>query len=111
MPLGAPTHTMEGPSHHFDHSWYTPPQSDPKLVFFGVLFLRCLPAVFFDALGAQFGPPNLSQMVSKMKPTSKHETSEFDVIYYTFALFSAFEERICWCFLLFLGDVKMGKNM
>ena len=65
------------------HFWT--PQSDPKLVFFGVLFLRCLEGLFFDALGAQFGPPNLSQMVSKMKPTSKHEHVEFAAIYYTFA--------------------------
>ena len=39
----------------------------------------------FDALGVQFGPPNLSQMVSKMKPTSKHEHVEIVVMYYTFA--------------------------
>ena len=65
------------------HFWTS--QSDPKLVFFGVLFLRCLPAVFFDALGAQFGPPNLSQTASKMKPTSKLKHVDFAVIYYTFA--------------------------
>ena len=65
------------------HFWT--PKSDPKLVFFWVLFLRCLPALLFDALGAQFGPPNLSQMVSKMKPTPKHEHVDFAVIYYTFA--------------------------
>ena len=43
-------------------------------------------------------------MVSKMKPTSKHEHIEFAAIYYTFAWLLASEEPTCWCcFVIFAG--------
>ena len=116
VPLGAPTHTKRGPSHHFDHSWYTfdtfldPPKVIQNWYFFESCFWDASRRCFLMLLGRNL----LLQTSPKWSPQwNQHRNMNMLnlLLFTTLSLdYRLLKSLLVNVFLTFFGDVKMVLN-